>query len=72
LKTEQLGHKQPAALAVSLAFPLAQKTLLLKFDFLYVGQPGHKQSFAFSSLSGTALPKNCHQKNILAKANNYM
>jgi hypothetical protein len=53
---------QPAAIIFSVAFPLTQKTLPLKFDFLYVGQPGHTHSLAFSSLSGTALPKNFSPK----------
>jgi hypothetical protein len=59
-----LGHKQPASLTFSLAFPLAQNTLFVKFDFLYVGQVGHKHDLAFSSLSGTELPKKS-PKNIL-------
>jgi hypothetical protein len=45
---------QPAVAAL----PLAQKTLPLKFDFLQVGQPGHKQSLVFSSLSETEFLKN--------------
>jgi hypothetical protein len=49
---------QPASVTFSFAFPLAQKTLPLKFDFLYVGQVGHVQSLAFSELSGTGFPKN--------------
>jgi hypothetical protein len=49
---------QPAVAAFSLALPLAQKTLPLKFDFLQVGQAGHKQSLAFSSLSETGFLKN--------------
>jgi hypothetical protein len=57
VKTAQLGHKHPTALKVSFAFPLAQKTVLLKFDRLKVGQVGHRQSFAFSSMSGTGFPK---------------
>jgi hypothetical protein len=56
----------------SLAFPLAQKTLPVKLDFLYVGQPGHKHTLAFSSLSVTALPKIFHQNNNQIKANNAM
>jgi hypothetical protein len=48
---------QPAVAAFSLALSLAQ-TLPLKFDFLQVGQAGHKQSLAFSSLSGTGFLKN--------------
>jgi hypothetical protein len=51
-----------AALAVSLAFPLAQKTLFVKLDFLYVGQVGHIHNLVFSSLSGTGLPKKSPQK----------
>jgi len=58
LKTGHVGHKQPTALTFSVAFPLAQKTLLLKFDFLNVGHVGHIHNFAFSSLSRTVLPKN--------------
>jgi hypothetical protein len=58
VNTRQLGHTQATALAVSFAFPFAQKTLLVKFDFKYVGQAGHKHNLAFSSLSGTELPKN--------------
>jgi hypothetical protein len=57
LNTLQLGHTQATALAVSFAFPFAQKTLLVKFDFKYVGQAGHKHNLVFSSLSGTGLPK---------------
>jgi hypothetical protein len=53
----QFGHKHPTAFIVSFAFPLAQKTVLLNFDCLNVGQVGHRQSFAFSSLSGTGFPK---------------
>jgi len=56
-KTAQLGHEHPAIFTVSLAFPLAQKTMLLKFDFLKVGQLGHRQSFTFSSFSETDFPK---------------
>jgi len=53
-----LGHVQPLVSGFSLAFPFAQKTLPEKFDLLWVGQLGHKQSLLFSSLSGTRLPKN--------------
>jgi hypothetical protein len=49
---------QPLISGFSLAFPFAQKTLPVKFDFLWVGQLGHKQRLVFSSLSGTRLPKN--------------
>jgi nanoRNase/pAp phosphatase (c-di-AMP/oligoRNAs hydrolase) len=52
-----LGHKHPTGLTVSFAFPLAQKTVLLKFDCLKVGQVGHRHSLAFSSLSGAGFPK---------------
>jgi hypothetical protein len=37
MNSAQLGHMQPAVAAFSLALPLAQKTLPLKFDFLQVG-----------------------------------
>ena len=57
MNTLQLGQTQATALAVSFAFPLAQKTLLIKFDFKYVGQPEHKHKLAFSSLLGAKLPK---------------
>jgi hypothetical protein len=49
---------QPTVATFSLILPLAQKTLPLKFDFLKVGQVGHKQSLALSSLSETGFLKN--------------
>jgi hypothetical protein len=34
LNAGQLGHKQPAEVTFSLALPLAQKTVSVRFDFL--------------------------------------
>jgi len=61
---------QPAVLAVSLAFPIAQKTWPFKWDCICVGQVGQIHNFEFSSVSETGLPKNYTIKIFCLKPNN--
>jgi hypothetical protein len=60
--TWQLGQLQPLCFTFCCALPLAQNGGLLNWDFWYVGQAGQMHFLAFSSVSGTVLPKNFHLK----------
>jgi hypothetical protein len=53
--TEHVGQLQETLLTCSFAFPFPQKSIPVRFEVLYVGHAGQRQSFTFSSLSGTGI-----------------